>query len=168
MWYSQSLWRSTHSCVAVLSRGSSFTTQTAALAVLHVPWSPRDFSTHHWHLFSSVPHSTCYLSPRQAFVTVLRYVLILGGIEHEILCLLRAEIGLIALGGGYPIIFLKTNLREERELIVPLVFVSGKNFTSNKGDEWFGGSCLLKTSVDLPSLQYIPELVPKDCQNNNG
>lgn len=64
---------------------------------------------------------------------------------------------------GYPIIFLKTILREERELIVPLGFVSGKNFTSNKGDEWFGGSCLLKTSVDLPSLQYIPELVPKDC-----
>lgn len=35
---------------------------------------------------------------------------------------------------GCPITFLKTNLREERELIVPLGFVSGKNFTSNKGD----------------------------------
>lgn len=68
----------------------------------------------------------------------------------------------------YPIVFLKTNLREERELIVPLGFVSGNNFKSNKGDEWFGGSCLLKTSVDLPSLRYIPELVPKDCWNTNG
>lgn len=78
----------------------------------------------------------CYLPPRQAFAIFLWYLLILGSIEHEILCLLHAEIGLIALGMTTPLFFfLKTNLREERELIVPLGFVSGNNFKSNKGDE---------------------------------
>lgn len=47
----------------------------------------------------------CYLPPRQAFVIFLWYLLILGGIEHEILCLLRAEIALIALGVTTPLFF---------------------------------------------------------------
>lgn len=72
----------------------------------------------------------CYLPPRQAFVIFLWYLLILGGIEREILCLLHAEIGLIALGMTTPLFFLNINLREERELIVPLGFVSGNNFKS--------------------------------------
>lgn len=93
-------------CSRRLSRGSRFTTQIATLPVLPCPLisSRLQYTSLTSFLVCLMQHVLPTTSSNFCYF-FLWYLLILGGIEHEILCLLHAEIGLIALGMTTPLFF---------------------------------------------------------------